>query len=94
MCSKKTSKGNEERRCSGEIHKDIVHGNQEICMPLRNNSTWSRDDHCDWLEETKWAIKKEEYETYKSAGLVLEEQVEELIVKECKKMIQKIETEK
>lgn len=44
-------------------------------------------------EETQRAIKREEYETYKSAGSALQEWVQEPIVKaECKKMIQKAET--
>lgn len=90
---KKKKKGNEEVGCSAEILEEIVHGNKEICMPLRNSSTWSRDDHCDWLGETKWAIKREEYETYKSARSVVQKQVEELIVKEWKKIIQKAERE-
>lgn len=43
-------------------------------------------------KETQRAIKREEYETYKSAGSVLQECVQEPIVKEeCEKMIQKAE---
>lgn len=45
--------------------------------------------------ETQGAIKREEYETYKSAGSALQEWVQEPIVKEeCKKIIQKAVTGK
>lgn len=45
--------------------------------------------------EIQRAIKREEYETYKSAGSALQEWVQEPIVKEeCKKTIQRAETGK
>lgn len=45
--------------------------------------------------EIRRAIKREEYETYKSAGSALQELVQEPVVKEeCKKMIQKMSEEK
>lgn len=45
--------------------------------------------------ETQRAVKREEYETYKSTGSALQEWVQEPVVREeCKKITQKAETGK
>lgn len=45
--------------------------------------------------ETQRAVKREEYETYKSTGSALREWVQEPVVREeCKKITQKAETGK